>query len=153
MNTLTSQAARSHWCGYEAISHSALAGLAAEIGRGSAKGAVAGALAAEVMATSMGNDALAPEQWNRYANKQAQIARLLGGVAGAVFTGDAKGAYSGADSGERVHRYDFLKHEQIAELLKESLQCKAKQSKAKQSKQKLQRSAGEVPQNKPRPAR
>ncbi len=112
--------------GGKAISHAALAGLAAEIGRGSAKGAVAGALAAEVMATSMGNDAVAPEQWNRYANKQAQIARLLGGVAGAVFTGDAKGAYSGADSGERVHRYNFLKHEQVAEYVQEAKQCEAR---------------------------
>ncbi len=111
--------------GGKAISHAALAGLAAEIGRGSAKGGVAGALAAEMMATRMGNDAVAPEQWNRDANRQAQLARLLGGVAGAVFTGDAKGTYSGADSGERVYRYNFLKHAQVAEFVKESKQCKA----------------------------
>ncbi|WP_157958554.1 colicin E5-related ribonuclease [Salinicola sp. CPA57] len=52
--------------------------------------------------------------------------RLRGGVAGAVFTGDAKGAYSGADSGERVYRYNALAHDQLVAAAKELNHCETK---------------------------
>ncbi|ANF56445.1 two-partner secretion domain-containing protein [Halotalea alkalilenta] len=106
--------------GGKALSHAVLAGLSAEIGNGSAKGAVAGALAAELMAISMGENAVKAEEWDRKAHQQEQIARAFGGVAGAVFTGDAKGAYSGANSSESVLRYNYLSHHQ-QELMEKEL--------------------------------
>ncbi|PHM72340.1 ShlA/HecA/FhaA exofamily protein [Xenorhabdus sp. KJ12.1] len=98
----------------KAVSHAVLSGLVAEITGGDAKGAAAGALAAELAAISLGENTIKAEEWGRAANTQAQIARVLGGVAGAVFTGEAGGVYSGATAAENTFRYNYLAHHQKA---------------------------------------
>ncbi|EPB0880349.1 DUF637 domain-containing protein [Yersinia enterocolitica] len=96
----------------KALSHALVAGVAAEIGGGNAKGAAAGALAAELAGVVMGDNLIGPQQWQEKAERQAQITRFFGGVAGAVFTGKAEGAYSGASAAETTFRYNYLSHHQ-----------------------------------------
>lgn len=96
----------------KALSHALVAGVAAEIGGGNAKGAAAGALAAELAGVVMGDNLIGPQQWQEKAERQAQITRFFGGVAGAVFTGKAEGAYSGASAAETAFRYNYLSHHQ-----------------------------------------
>ena len=96
----------------KALSHALVAGVAAEIGGGDAKGAAAGALAAELAGVVMGDNLIGPQQWQEKAERQAQITRFFGGVAGAVFTGKAEGAYSGASAAETAFRYNYLSHHQ-----------------------------------------
>ncbi|CNH16762.1 filamentous hemagglutinin outer membrane protein [Yersinia aldovae] len=96
----------------KALSHALVAGVAAEIGGGNAKGAAAGALAAELAGVVMGDNLIGSQQWQEKAERQAQITRFFGGVAGAVFTGKAEGAYSGASAAETAFRYNYLSHHQ-----------------------------------------
>ncbi|EKN6259297.1 DUF637 domain-containing protein [Yersinia enterocolitica] len=96
----------------KALSHALVAGVAAEIGGGNAKGAAAGALAAELAGVVMGENLIGSQQWQEKAERQAQITRFFGGVAGAVFTGKAEGAYSGASAAETAFRYNYLSHHQ-----------------------------------------
>ncbi|MGM7756962.1 two-partner secretion domain-containing protein [Yersinia enterocolitica] len=96
----------------KALSHALVAGVAAEIGGGTAKGAAAGALAAELAGVVMGENIIGSQQWQEKAERQAQIIRFFGGVAGAVFTGKAEGAYSGASAAETAFRYNYLSHHQ-----------------------------------------
>ncbi|CNH99868.1 DUF637 domain-containing protein [Yersinia bercovieri] len=96
----------------KAISHAIMAGIAAEIGGGSAKGAAAGALAAELAGVVMGDNIIGPQQWQAKSERQAQLTRFFGGVVGAVFTGKAEGAYSGASAAETAFRYNYLSHHQ-----------------------------------------
>ncbi|WP_239002431.1 DUF637 domain-containing protein [Photorhabdus khanii] len=102
------------------LSHVVVAGISAEIGRGNAKGAMAGALAAELAGVMMGDNLIKADEWQKTSERQAQIARALGGFAGAVFTGKADGAYSGASSAENTFRYNYLAHHQ-QELMEKEL--------------------------------
>ncbi|WP_246108374.1 hypothetical protein [Yersinia kristensenii] len=88
-----------------------VSGVAAEIG-GNSKGAAAGALAAELAGVVMGENFIGSQNWQEKSERQAQLSRFLGGVAGAVFTGKAEGAYSGADAAEITFRYNYLSHHQ-----------------------------------------
>ncbi|CNH20707.1 filamentous hemagglutinin outer membrane protein [Yersinia kristensenii] len=96
----------------KALSHAVVAGVAAEIGGGDAKGAAAGALAAELAGAVMGENFIGSQNWQEKSERQAQLSRFLGGVAGAVFTGKAEGAYSGANAAETTFRYNYLSHHQ-----------------------------------------
>ncbi|MBN5183287.1 DUF637 domain-containing protein [Serratia marcescens] len=103
-----------------AVSHAVLAGVAAEIDKGNAKGAAAGALAAELAGVILGDNIIKPEEWQKKSEQQAQMARVLGAAAGAVFTGKSDGAYSGATGGENAFRYNYLSHKQ-QELMEKDL--------------------------------
>ncbi|WP_164053809.1 DUF637 domain-containing protein [Serratia marcescens] len=102
------------------VSHAVLAGISAEIGRGDGKGAAAGALAAELAGVILGDNIIKPEEWQKKSEQQAQMARVLGAAAGAVFTGKSDGAYSGATGGENAFRYNYLSHKQ-QELMEKDL--------------------------------
>ncbi|WP_338107972.1 hypothetical protein, partial [Yersinia kristensenii] len=88
-----------------------VSGVAAEIG-GNSKGAAAGALAAELAGVVMGENFIGSQNWQEKSERQAQFVRFLGGVTGAVFTGKAEGAYSGANAAEMTFRYNYLSHHQ-----------------------------------------
>ncbi|WP_253718485.1 DUF637 domain-containing protein [Serratia marcescens] len=94
----------------KSVSHAIVAGIAAEIGRGDGKGAAAGALAAELAGVILGDNIIKPEEWQKKSEQQAQMARVAGAIAGAVFTGKPGGAYSGADSAESVTRFNHQEH-------------------------------------------
>ncbi len=96
----------------KALSHALVAGVAAEIGGGNVKGAAAGALAAELAGVVMGENIIGPQEWQAKSERQAQLTRFFGGVVGAVFTGKAEGAYSGANAAETTFRYNYLSHHQ-----------------------------------------
>ncbi|WP_455757894.1 DUF637 domain-containing protein [Yersinia aleksiciae] len=96
----------------KAVSHAMMAGIAAEIGGGNAKGAAAGALAAELAGVVMGENFIGSQQWQAKSERQAQLTRFFGGVVGAVFTGTSEGAYSGANAAETAFRYNYLSHHQ-----------------------------------------
>ncbi|SUP67458.1 DUF637 domain-containing protein [Yersinia kristensenii] len=96
----------------KALSHALVAGVAAEIGGGDGKGAAAGALAAELAGVVMGENFIGSQNWQEKSERQAQFVRFLGGVTGAVFTGKAEGAYSGANAAEMTFRYNYLSHHQ-----------------------------------------
>ncbi|MGV7960592.1 DUF637 domain-containing protein [Photorhabdus tasmaniensis] len=102
------------------ISHAIVTGISAEISRGNTKGAIAGALAAELAGAIMGDNLIEAEKWQKTSEQQAQIVRAFGGIAGAVFTGKANGAYSGANSAENTFRYNYLAHHQ-QELMEKEL--------------------------------
>ncbi|MCW2487141.1 DUF637 domain-containing protein [Candidatus Symbiopectobacterium sp. NZEC127] len=96
----------------KAVSHAVVSAVAAEIGGGNAKGAAVGALAAELAGVMLGDNLIKPEAWQRKSEQQAQMARVLGAVAGGAFTGKASGVYSGATGGENAFRYNYLSHQQ-----------------------------------------
>lgn len=96
----------------KALSHALVAGVAAEISGGNSKGAAAGALAAELAGVVMGENFIGSQNWQEKSERQAQFVRFLGGVTGAVFTGKAEGAYSGANAAEMTFRYNYLSHHQ-----------------------------------------
>lgn len=103
------------------ISHAVIAGVAAEIGGGNAKGAAAGALAAELAAISLGNTFVDP------ALREIQITstgRIIGALAGAAITGKASGVNSGASAAESVLLYNFLMHEEPKILAEKYAACK-----------------------------
>ncbi|MEL5515614.1 DUF637 domain-containing protein [Serratia bockelmannii] len=113
-----------------AVSHAVLAGISAEIGKGNAKGAAAGALAAELAGVILGDNIIKPEEWQKKSEQQAQMARVLGAAAGAVFTGKSDGAYSGATGGENAFRYNYLSHKQQALMEKDLAAAKSPLDKA-----------------------
>ncbi|MBN3127176.1 DUF637 domain-containing protein [Pectobacterium brasiliense] len=103
------------------ISHAVIAGVAAEIGGGNAKGAAAGALAAELAAISLGNTFVDP------ALREIQITstgRIIGALAGAAITGKASGVNSGASAAESVLLYNFLMHDEPKILAEKYAACK-----------------------------
>lgn len=103
------------------ISHAVIAGVAAEIGGGNAKGAAAGALAAELAAISLGNTFVDP------ALREIQITstgRIIGALAGAAITGKASGVTSGASAAESVLLYNFLMHDEPKTLAEKYAACK-----------------------------
>ncbi|WP_420064372.1 DUF637 domain-containing protein [Pectobacterium colocasium] len=103
------------------ISHAVIAGVAAEIGGGNAKGAAAGTLAAELAAISLGNTFVDP------ALREIQITstgRIIGALAGAATTGKASGVNSGASAAESVLQFNFLMHEEPKTLAEKYAACK-----------------------------
>ncbi|EEQ08574.1 Large exoprotein involved in heme utilization or adhesion, partial [Yersinia mollaretii ATCC 43969] len=56
----------------------------------------------------MGDNFIGAQEWQAKSERQAQLARFFGGVAGAVFTGKSEGAYSGANAAETTFRYNYL---------------------------------------------
>ncbi|HDL7824942.1 TPA: contact-dependent inhibition toxin CdiA [Yersinia enterocolitica] len=95
----------------KALSHALVAGIAAEIGGGDAKGAAAGALAAELAGAVMGDNFIGSQNWQE---KQAQLSRVAGAIAGVLVSGKVEGAYSGADAAEVVERFNRQLH--LAEI-------------------------------------
>ncbi|MGH1474746.1 contact-dependent inhibition toxin CdiA [Yersinia proxima] len=91
----------------KALSHALVAGVAAEIGGGNAKGAAAGALAAELAGVVMGENIIGSQQWQE---QQAQFSRVAGAIAGVLATGKVEGAYSGANAAEVVDRFNRQLH-------------------------------------------
>ncbi|WP_052189835.1 MULTISPECIES: DUF637 domain-containing protein [Xenorhabdus] len=102
----------------KAISHAAISALAAHIGGGDARGAAAGALAAE-----LGKMAL----YNTFDDPAQILAggKIIGGIAGAFATNSAEGVNSGANASEIVLEYNFFQHELI-ELNKKITAAKKK---------------------------
>ncbi|RLM26744.1 hypothetical protein BIY29_05255 [Brenneria alni] len=91
----------------KAVSHAVVAGVAAEIGGGNAKGAAAGALAAELAGIIINDNLVKTEGWQE---QQAQISRVAGAFAGALATGKSSGVNSGANAGEIVERFNRQLH-------------------------------------------
>ncbi|MBZ3683469.1 DUF637 domain-containing protein [Providencia rettgeri] len=87
------------------LSHMALTAASAEVSRGNAKGAVAGVLAAE-FASLMGVSFSKEKDWKDALDRDVQLNKVFGGFAGAIFTGEAGGVYSGANSAEIVTKYN-----------------------------------------------
>lgn len=100
----------------KSVSHAVLAGISAEIGRGNAKGAAAGALAAEIAGIIINDNLVKTENWHE---QQAQISRVTGAIVGAVATGKASGANSGATAAELVERFNRQLHQDELNAIKE----------------------------------
>ena len=114
----------------KAVSHAVVSAVAAEISGGNAKGAAAGALAAELAGVMLGDNLIKPEEWQRKSEQQAQMAKVLGAVAGGAFTGKASGVHSGATGGENAFRYNYLSHQQKALMDKDLTAAKTTLEKA-----------------------
>lgn len=93
------------------LGHSIVSGISAEIAGGSAKGAIVGSLAVQLAGITLNNNLINEKEWQKDSEKYAQLSRVLGGFAGAIFTGNAGGVYSGADSAESTFRFNHLLHE------------------------------------------
>ncbi|OKP02085.1 hemagglutinin [Xenorhabdus eapokensis] len=90
----------------KAISHAAISALSAHIGGGDARGAAAGALAAELGKMTL----------YKTFDDPAQIlagGKIIGGIAGAFATNSAEGVNSGANASEIVLEHNFFQHELI----------------------------------------
>ncbi|MBN4865727.1 MULTISPECIES: two-partner secretion domain-containing protein [Providencia] len=88
----------------KALSHAGLAALSAEISGGNVKGAAIGALAAELAALSLDNKS------KNNLNADTQIIKVVGALSGAIYTGEASGAYSGANAAENVFLFNHHYH-------------------------------------------
>ncbi|MBV2188055.1 DUF637 domain-containing protein [Providencia rettgeri] len=88
----------------KALSHAGLAALSAEISGGNVKGAVVGALAAELAALSLDNKS------KNNLNADTQIIKVVGALSGGIYTGEASGAYSGANAAENVFLFNHHYH-------------------------------------------
>ncbi|PHM29423.1 DUF637 domain-containing protein [Xenorhabdus innexi] len=102
----------------KAIGHAAVSAIAAHIGGGDARGAAAGALAAELGALTLA----------KTFNDPAQVlasGKIIGGIAGAFATNSAEGVNSGANASEIVLEYNFFLHD-LMELDKEVKAAKQK---------------------------
>ncbi|HGM9946726.1 TPA: DUF637 domain-containing protein [Providencia rettgeri] len=106
------------------LSHMALAGLSAEISGSNVKGAVVGALAAELAAITLNSKLFEPKYLNEQERQLAlvqdaikgneaktQFTKVLGGLAGALITHKPKGAFSAANSAELVYTYNYTEHQ------------------------------------------
>ncbi|CAB5554764.1 MULTISPECIES: DUF637 domain-containing protein [Providencia] len=106
------------------LSHSVVAGVSAEIAGGDAKGAVVGALAAELAAISLNSKLFEPKYINEQERQLAllqdaikgndaktQFTKVLGGFAGALITHKPEGAFSAANSAELVYTYNYTEHQ------------------------------------------
>ncbi|MCC8368193.1 DUF637 domain-containing protein [Xenorhabdus sp. PB61.4] len=108
----------------KAISHAAVSALAAEIGGGDAKGAAAGALAAE-LATVVMESSLFESKYRNEPERQfhkiqeaiqgneakAQTVQVIGALSGALISGTPEGVYSAANSADLVYRYNYTEHQ------------------------------------------
>lgn len=88
----------------KALSHAGLAALSAEISGGNVKGAAIGALAAELAALSLDNKS------KNNLNADTQIIKVVGALSSAIYTGEASGAYSGANAAENVFLFNHHYH-------------------------------------------
>ncbi|WP_426576250.1 DUF637 domain-containing protein [Xenorhabdus stockiae] len=90
----------------KAISHAGISAISAHIGGGDARGAAAGALAAE-----LGKIAL----YNTFDDPAQILAggKIIGGIAGAFATNSAEGVNSGANASEIVLEHNFFAHEML----------------------------------------
>ncbi|MEZ2893796.1 MULTISPECIES: DUF637 domain-containing protein [Providencia] len=108
----------------KALSHMALAGLSAEISGANVKGAVVGALAAELAAITLNSKLFEPKYLNEQERQLAlvqdaikgneaktQFTKVLGGLAGALITHKPEGAFSAANSAELVYTYNYTEHQ------------------------------------------
>ncbi|MGV2934372.1 DUF637 domain-containing protein [Providencia sp. AGC89] len=93
------------------LGHSVVSGISAEIAGGNARGAIVGSLAIQLAGITLNNNLINEKEWQKDSEKYAQLSRVLGGFAGAIFTGNAGGVYSGADSAESTFRFNHLLHE------------------------------------------
>lgn len=106
------------------LGHSVVSGISAEIAGGNAKGAVVGALAAELAAITLNSKLFEPtyinEQERQLAliqeaingnNTKTQFTKVLGGFAGALITHKPEGAFSAANSAELVYTYNYTDHQ------------------------------------------
>ncbi|TAI94354.1 two-partner secretion domain-containing protein [Pectobacterium versatile] len=89
----------------KALSYGAISAITAEIRGGDVKGAAVGALSAELAAYALGNSFSMDENWSR---KVSESAGFIGGLAGAIATGKAQGAYSGANAGQIAVNFNYL---------------------------------------------
>ncbi|MGV6985491.1 DUF637 domain-containing protein [Providencia hangzhouensis] len=105
------------------LSHSVVSGISAEIAGGNAKGAIVGSLAVQLAGVTLNNNLINEKEWQKDSEKYAQLSRVLGGFAGAIFTGNAGGVYSGADSGESTFRFNHLLHELAMDFDNEMQKC------------------------------
>lgn len=126
------QAEGAHWLGDrqpilgdagKALSHAVLAGVTAELARGDARGAVVGALAAELAGVVMQGTLFEPANMNEKERQlsrlqdalngseaKEQTVRVIGALTGALFSRTPEGAYSGADSAQTTYRYNMTDH-------------------------------------------
>ncbi|HEP0304288.1 TPA: DUF637 domain-containing protein [Providencia rettgeri] len=95
------------------LAHSVVSGISAEIAGGSAKGAIVGALAAQLAGISLNNNLIEEKDWEKSLEFDAQVNKLLGGIAGAIFVGNENGVYSGANSAEIVTKFNHQQHLQF----------------------------------------
>nr|WP_262417060.1 DUF637 domain-containing protein [Providencia rettgeri] len=95
------------------LGHSIVSGISAEIAGGSAKGAIVGALAAQLAGISLNNNLIEEKDWEKSLEFDAQVNKLLGGIAGAIFVGNENGVYSGANSAEIVTKFNHQQHLQF----------------------------------------
>ncbi|MDF7666466.1 DUF637 domain-containing protein [Orbaceae bacterium ESL0727] len=87
------------------ISHAATSAIAAEIGGGNGIGAAAGALAAELAVTSMGDYFIS----RNYSNEQIiGVSKVAGAIAGAIATNSPQGVYSAANAAHIVVENNYL---------------------------------------------
>ncbi|HHE6469516.1 TPA: DUF637 domain-containing protein [Providencia rettgeri] len=106
------------------LSHSVVSGISAEIAGGDAKGAVVGALAAELAAITLNSKLFEPKYINEQERQLAllqdaikgndaktQFTKVLGGFAGALITHKPEGAFSAANSAELVYTYNYTEHQ------------------------------------------
>ena len=105
------------------LSHSVVSGISAEIAGGDAKGAIVGSLAVQLAGIALNNNLINEKEWQKDSERYAQLSRVLGGFAGAIFTGDAGGVYSGADSAESTFRFNHLLHELAMDFDREMQKC------------------------------
>ncbi|MEQ9845795.1 DUF637 domain-containing protein [Pectobacterium brasiliense] len=89
----------------KALSYGAISAITAEIRGGNVKGAAVGALSAELAAYALGSSFSMDENWSR---KVSESAGFIGGLAGAIATGKAQGAYSGANAGQIAVNFNYL---------------------------------------------
>ncbi|AXH62581.1 MULTISPECIES: DUF637 domain-containing protein [Providencia] len=105
------------------LGHSVVSGISAEIAGRNAKGAIVGSLAVQLAGITLNNNLINEKEWQKDSEKYAQLSRVLGGFAGAIFTGNAGGVYSGADSGESTFRFNHLLHELAMDFDNEMQKC------------------------------
>ncbi|WP_162237197.1 DUF637 domain-containing protein [Erwinia sp. Leaf53] len=98
------------------LSHMVVSGIAAEIGQGNVKGAVAGALAAELAGIIINDNLFKTVGWRE---RDAQISRVAGALAGALATNQANGVNSGANAAEIIERFNRQLHQDELIAIKE----------------------------------
>ncbi|WP_228011702.1 hypothetical protein [Serratia marcescens] len=97
--------------------------MTAELARGDARGAVVGALAAELAGVVMQGTLFEPANMNEKERQlsrlqdalngseaKEQTVRVIGALTGALFSRTPEGAYSGADSAQTTYRYNMTDH-------------------------------------------
>ncbi|WP_272539029.1 DUF637 domain-containing protein [Providencia sp. PROV197] len=105
------------------LGHSVVSGISAEIAGGNAKGAIVGSLAVQLAGITLNNNLINEKEWQKDSEKYAQLSRVLGGFAGAIFTGEPGGVYSGADSAESTFRFNHLLHELAMDFDRNMQKC------------------------------